>query len=124
MHQRLNQLPAPPAHAKLAKDDWLAAACVFLLVLLSTFPVVIPFFVASYAKLALRVSNGVAILMLLITCCALGRDTGRTGHPWAQRWFLSFAGVSDLSRALCPATATVTDARALSSFFCPELMDS
>src|SRR2546423_6211587 len=43
MHQRLQQLPEPPAKARLGQDDWLGALGVFLLVFLSTFPVVIPF---------------------------------------------------------------------------------
>lgn len=53
---------------------------VFLLVFLSTFPVVIPFLFASNARLALRVSNGLAILMLFITGYAFGRYAGR--RPW------------------------------------------
>jgi len=80
IHERLNQLPEPPAHPKLTKDDWLPAAGVFLLVFLSTFPVVIPFLFASDAKFALRVSNGIAILMLFITGYAFGRHAGRS--PW------------------------------------------
>jgi hypothetical protein len=43
LRQRLNQLPEPPEHPRLAKDDWFAAAGVFLLIFLSTFPVTIPF---------------------------------------------------------------------------------
>ena len=43
IRERLNQLPEPPSHPKLTKDDWLAACGVFLLVFLSTFPVVILF---------------------------------------------------------------------------------
>jgi VIT1/CCC1 family predicted Fe2+/Mn2+ transporter len=80
MRQRLNQLPEPPARPRLTKNDWLAAGMVFLLVFLSTFPVVIPFLFASNARLALRVSNGLAILMLFITGYAFGRYAGR--RPW------------------------------------------
>ena len=43
MHERLKQLPEPPVRARLDGDDWLGALGVFLLVFLSTFPVVIPF---------------------------------------------------------------------------------
>src|SRR5436190_14682681 len=43
MRLRLTQLPEPADHARLRKEDWLGAAGVFLLVFLSTFPVVIPF---------------------------------------------------------------------------------
>lgn len=80
LHQRLKQLPEPPDHARLRKDDWLGAAGVFLLVFLSTFPVVIPFIFMSNAGPALRVSNVIAIVMLFLTGYAFGRMTGR--HPW------------------------------------------
>jgi hypothetical protein len=80
MHERLKQLPEPPEQARLHKDDWLGAIGVYLLVFLSTFPVVIPFLVMHNAAPALRVSNGVAIVMLFSTGYAFGRMTGR--HPW------------------------------------------
>ncbi|HST12515.1 MAG TPA: VIT1/CCC1 transporter family protein [Terriglobales bacterium] len=80
MHQRLKQLPEPPERARLHKDDWLGSIGVFLLVFLSTFPVVIPFIFMRNAGPALRVSNTIAILMLFLTGYAFGRMTGR--HPW------------------------------------------
>jgi hypothetical protein len=78
--QRLKQLPAPPDRARLDKDDWLGATGVFLLVFLSTFPVVIPFIVMHSAVPALRVSNAIAIAMLFIAGHAYGRIAGY--HPW------------------------------------------
>jgi hypothetical protein len=43
LRQKLNQLPDPPPRPRLAKKDWLGGLGVFLLVSLSTFPVVMPF---------------------------------------------------------------------------------
>ena len=60
--------------------EWLGALGVFLLVFLSTFPVVIPFLFMKNALLALRVSNAIAIVMLFATGYAFGRITGR--RPW------------------------------------------
>ena len=80
LYQRLKQLPEPPDHARLRKDDWLGAVGVFLLVFLCTFPVVIPFIFMHNAEPALRVSNAIAIMMLFLTGYAFGRMTGR--HPW------------------------------------------
>ena len=80
LYQRLKQLPEPPDHARLRKDDWLGAVGVFLLVFLCTFPVVIPFIFMHNAGPALRVSNAVAIVMLFLTGYAFGRMTGR--HAW------------------------------------------
>ena len=73
VHQRLKQLPESPARAHLDKSDWLGAVGVFLFVFLSTFPVAIPFIFMNDAGLALRLSNGVAILMLFLTGYAYGK---------------------------------------------------
>ena len=80
MHERLKQLPEPLERARLSRDDWRGAVGVFLLVFVSTFPVVIPFIFMRSAGPALRVSNVVAIVMLFLTGYAFGRLTGR--RPW------------------------------------------
>ena len=69
----MNDLPASP---RLTKNDWLGAVAVFLLVFLSTFPIVIPFFVFRNVHLALRVSNLIALIMLFITGSWLARHGG------------------------------------------------
>jgi len=73
---RLARLPEPPMHARMTKEDWTGAAAVFLLVFLSTFPVVIPFIVMRNAMPALRVSNAIAVAMLFMTGYTYGRLTG------------------------------------------------
>ena len=60
----------------MTREDWRGAAAVFLLVFLSTFPVVIPFIVMRNAMPALRVSNAIAVAMLFMTGYAYGRLTG------------------------------------------------
>jgi len=87
MHQRLRALPEPAEHAPLRQRDWLGALAVFLLVFLSTFPVVIPFIVMRNAIPALRVSNLVAIVMLFGTGYAYGRMIG-----WRE-WLVGIAMV-------------------------------
>jgi hypothetical protein len=77
---RLKQLPEPPPRAGLGRDDWRGALGVFLLVFLSTFPVVIPFIVMRDAVPALRVSNAIAVALLFAAGYAFGRLTGR--HPF------------------------------------------
>jgi VIT1/CCC1 family predicted Fe2+/Mn2+ transporter len=54
---------------------------VFLLVFLSTFPVAIPFIFMQNAPLAMRASNGIAVVMLFATGFAYGRGVGRSA--WA-----------------------------------------
>jgi len=82
MRQRLKDLPEPPARVRLGKDEWLGALGVFLLVFLSTFPVVVPFIFMKNTWLALRVSNAIAIAILFLTGWAFGRITGR--RPWVM----------------------------------------
>jgi hypothetical protein len=64
IYTHLKQLPPPPARPGLTGEDWRGAVGVFLLVFLSTLPVVVPFMFMHDARLALRISNGIAIAML------------------------------------------------------------
>jgi hypothetical protein len=77
LHERLKALPEPPERARLPKDDWLGALGVFLLVFLSTLPVVIPFMFMKDVTLSLRVSNAVAIALLFLAGYRFGVITGR-----------------------------------------------
>ena len=79
----LLRLSLPP-RVGLAPDDWRGAAGVFLLVFLSTFPVVFPFILVSdNVHRALRYSNLVAIIMLAITGYSYGRYSGGQKWTWA-----------------------------------------
>ncbi|MFN7332974.1 MAG: VIT1/CCC1 transporter family protein [bacterium] len=69
---RLKQLPKTIEQQRLQRNDYLGALGVFLLVFSSMFPVVIPFLFFQDADVALRVSNGIAILMLFLTGYAYG----------------------------------------------------
>jgi VIT1/CCC1 family predicted Fe2+/Mn2+ transporter len=81
MRQKLLEMPEPDRRAFLTKEDWLGAIAICLLVFFSTFPVVIPLLIVSDAWLALRISNGIAILMLASCDYAFGRYSGL--RPWA-----------------------------------------
>jgi hypothetical protein len=65
--------PPPPG---LSARDWRGALGVFLLVVLTTFPVAIPFLVFHDAERALRVSNAVAIVLLFVVGRAFGHAAG------------------------------------------------
>src|SRR4051812_29380093 len=58
---RIRGLPDTP---RLTGRDWIGALAVFLLVFLSTFPIVIPFIVFERVNVAVRVSNLVAVVMM------------------------------------------------------------
>ncbi len=81
MRQKLQQLPEPCERPTLTKRDWIGALGLCSLSFLSTFPVVIPFIFLSDAKLALRVSYAVAIVMLFCCGYAFGYHSGL--RPWA-----------------------------------------
>ncbi len=80
LRERLGTIPDPASRVPLHRDDLRGALGVFLLVFLSTFPVVIPFLVMRDAVLALRVSNGIAIVLLFAGGYALARYSGF--KPW------------------------------------------
>jgi hypothetical protein len=72
----LRQLPSPAERPSLTADHWRGAFGVFLLVFLSTFPVVLPFIFIHEVQLALRISNGIAIALLFGAGHMLARYAG------------------------------------------------
>jgi len=76
MRQKLRQLPEPSDRPQLSKEEWLAGLGIFLLVVASTLPVVLPFVFIHDPGRALRISNGVAILLLFLTGFVYGRQAG------------------------------------------------
>jgi hypothetical protein len=76
----LGSLPEPPTGPRLHADDWRGALGVFLLVVLSTVPVVLPFVFMRDAMTALRVSNAIAISMMFLMGYSFGRLAN--ARPW------------------------------------------
>ena len=80
IRQHLLALPDTPARVRFGQDDFLGALGVFLLVVLSTFPVVVPFMFISKMALAMRASNAVALVLLFIGGYRIGHYAG--GVAW------------------------------------------
>jgi hypothetical protein len=80
LRRRLVDLPALPAGPRLGWDDFKGAVGVFLLVVLATFPVVVPFMLLDRTALAVRASNLVALGMLFLAGWILARYAG--DKPW------------------------------------------
>jgi hypothetical protein len=80
VRKHLISLSDVPARVRLGRDDYAGAFGVFLLVVLSTFPVVVPFMFISELALAMRISNAVALVMLFIGGYQLGKYAG--GVAW------------------------------------------
>lgn len=79
VHETIGSLPDPP-RPHVTRDEWLAALAVCLLVFLSTFPVVLPFLFTNDVRLALSISNAIAIALLFVCGFAFARHTGL--NPW------------------------------------------
>jgi VIT family len=88
---RLIQYPESTVWPRLIWDDWLGALGVFLLVFLSLFPIVVPFIFISNALLALRISNGIALVLLFLAGYSFGRFTN--GNPWRAGLVMLIFGV-------------------------------
>jgi VIT1/CCC1 family predicted Fe2+/Mn2+ transporter len=75
--------------ARLTFDDYRGAFGVFLLVSVSTFPLVVPFLVFGELGRAMVASRIVALAMLFVGGWVLARHAG--GKPW--RWGLGLSSV-------------------------------
>jgi VIT1/CCC1 family predicted Fe2+/Mn2+ transporter len=76
LRQGIIGMAALPSRPSLVREDWIRACGIFLLVFLSTFPVVIPFIFIHEVQRALRASNAVAIVMLFASGYILARHGG------------------------------------------------
>jgi VIT1/CCC1 family predicted Fe2+/Mn2+ transporter len=94
----IEQIPASELHPRLRETDWLGAIGVFLLVVLSTFPVVIPFIFIDDARLALRVSNALAVILLFLCGFFFARYAGL--HPWVTGLIMVAIGIAMVSTTI------------------------
>jgi VIT1/CCC1 family predicted Fe2+/Mn2+ transporter len=70
---RIAALSDAPARPTLERDDLVAALGIFLIVVASTFPVVLPFIAIQDVAMAKNVSRAIAVAMLFFGGLALGR---------------------------------------------------
>ena len=73
---RIVALTSVPERPKLLKGDLLASLAIFVLVVASTFPVVLPFALIQDVAMAKYVSRGIALTMLFLGGLGLGRYAG------------------------------------------------
>jgi hypothetical protein len=76
MRGRIIALPSLPVRPTLKWHDLLAAVAIFLIVVASTFPVVLPFVLIPDVGTAKNVSRAIALAMLFLGGLALGRYAG------------------------------------------------
>lgn len=90
-HARLIEHPAEASVRILRWHDLRNSLGVFLLVFASTFPVLIPFMFLNDTVLALRISHGIALLMLMLIGRGLARYAG-SPRPWLIGALFAAAG--------------------------------
>jgi hypothetical protein len=76
MSAKLKDLPELSLKNALILKDFLIAGQIFLLVFLITLPVALPFLFFSDVAFAMRISNGIALLLLFLGGFSLGRYAG------------------------------------------------
>ena len=74
--EKIKKLPDPNIKHALTIKDLLIAFEIFLLVFLSTFPVALPFLLFNDVAVAMRVSNGVALVLMFAAGYALANYSG------------------------------------------------
>lgn len=62
--QRIKSLPDPPAKRLLNRQDIVSFVQIFILVFFCTMPIALPFALVNDLYLAMRISNGLALVML------------------------------------------------------------
>ncbi|MFV3308484.1 hypothetical protein ACNFBT_24745 [Pseudomonas sp. NY15181] len=92
LRHRLLATADAPIPARLGLEDVKGALGTFLLVVLATFPLVIPFLLIDQTGPAIRVSNLVALGMLFISGWILAHYSG--GKPWVGGGALVIVGTA------------------------------
>jgi hypothetical protein len=98
IRERIGRMSFSDVHPKLTGRDCLGALGICILVILSTFPVVIPFIVIDDARLALRTSNAIAVILLFTCGFLFARHAGL--RPWATGFIMVAVGVAQVSIAI------------------------
>lgn len=88
---RIKQLPPPEKKNIISQTDLFAGLQIFMLVFFCTLPVALPFAIFEEVPRAMRVSNGVALLMLFIGGYKLAMYAGF--RPWITALLYAFIGV-------------------------------
>ncbi len=92
IQEGLRRSPDSETRPRLTGRDWLGALGVCILVILSTFPVVIPFFVFENTQSALRISNAIALVLLFFCGFIFARHAGL--RPWPTGLIMVVVGAA------------------------------
>jgi VIT family len=91
IRNKLAGLPNKPMDVRLTSRDFKEALAIFSLIFISTFPVVIPFVFIRDTKIALRISNLVAIVMMFLCGWSVAKYVGY--NKWKMSIAVSLIGI-------------------------------
>jgi VIT1/CCC1 family predicted Fe2+/Mn2+ transporter len=92
LRRRLVEYPDMSVKPRLGWDDFKGALGVFLLVVSSTFPLVVPFLLLDQTDLAVRLSNLVGLGVLFVAGWVLARYAG--AKPWQGAVVVAVTGAA------------------------------
>ena len=84
IRKKLANLPDSALQVRLTRRHLKKSVMIFLLMFISTFPIVIPFIFIRDTQLALRISNMIAIVLMFLCGWSLARYVG------SNKWLMSF----------------------------------
>ncbi|CAI8802973.1 VIT family protein [Pseudomonas sp. IT-P253] len=90
LRRRVIEYASTPMPPRLGWDDFKGAIGVFLLVVLSTFPLVVPFLFLDQTALAVRLSNLIGLVVLFSAGWVLAKYAG--AKPWLGAIALAVTG--------------------------------
>lgn len=91
VRKRIASLPESSLSFRLTALDLKNALVIFLLIFISTFPIVIPFIFIPDTQLALRVSNMIAIVLMFLCGWSLAKYVG--SNKWLMSFGLTLVGI-------------------------------
>lgn len=98
IRQRLRQMPELEIRSTFIRRDFLGALGVCILVIVTTFPVALPFVMIGDPKFALRISNTIAVTLLFLCGFLFARHAGL--RPLATGLIMVFIGAALVSIAI------------------------
>ncbi len=91
LNERLVKLQSLPTKKIISSVDFRAAFLIFLLVFSCTFPVALPFIFLTNTAIPLRISNGIALLILFFGGVSVGKYAGF--HSYWTGTIIMFLGI-------------------------------
>jgi hypothetical protein len=91
LNERLVKLESLPRKKIISSPDLRASFLIFLFVFACTFPVALPFMFLTNTAIALRISNGIALLILFFGGVSVGKYAGF--HPYWTGTIIMILGI-------------------------------